>query len=102
LPGGPCQISFEPGGGILHPLHIFVNPPERDIPDPKDPNLYYGPGYHEANEVDIRTGRPSTSPAGRSSASSRSRRARRWRRARCTGSSCTGRPASSRRSGRSM
>jgi hypothetical protein len=57
LPGGPCQISFEPGGGILHPLHIFVNPPERDIPDPKDPNvLYYGPGYHEANEVDIKDG----------------------------------------------
>ena len=57
VPGGPCQLSVEPGGSIRHPLHIFANPPERDAPDPKDPNvLYFGPGTHEANEVDIKDG----------------------------------------------
>jgi hypothetical protein len=57
VPGGPCQLSVEPGGSIQHPLHIFVNPPERDAPDPKDPNvLYFGPGVHEASEVDIKDG----------------------------------------------
>jgi hypothetical protein len=56
-PAGPCQLSLEPGGALQHPLHIFINPPERDIPDPKDANvLYFGPGAHEAGEVDIKDG----------------------------------------------
>jgi len=50
----PCQLSIEPGGGLTHPLHVFANPPETDRPDPTDPNvLYFGPGYHEASELDI-------------------------------------------------
>jgi len=56
-PGGPCQLSVEPGGDIRHPLHIFANPPERDAPDPRNPGvLYFGPGAHEAAEVDIEDG----------------------------------------------
>ena len=51
---GPCQLSVEPGGSLSHPLHIFANPPETDVPDPGDPNVrYYGPGRHRAREVDI-------------------------------------------------
>jgi hypothetical protein len=57
VPGGPCQLSVEPGGDVHHPLHIFVNPPERGVPDPKDPGvLYFGPGTHEAAGVDIEDG----------------------------------------------
>ncbi len=53
----PCQLSVEPGGCLRHPLHIFANPPEKDIPDPKDPNvLYFGPGIHELREVNIKSG----------------------------------------------
>ena len=57
VPGGPCQLGFEPGGSIQHPLHIFINPPEHDIPDPHDPNvLYFGPGVHEVGETDLKDG----------------------------------------------
>lgn len=57
VPPGPCQLSFEPGGSLQHPLHLFINPPERDAPRPGDPNvLYYGPGVHEAGEVALKDG----------------------------------------------
>ena len=53
----PGPLSVEPGGSLQHPLHIFANPPEKDVPDPKDPNvLYYGPGIHELREIDIKSG----------------------------------------------
>lgn len=53
----PCQLSLEPGGSLRHPLHLFVNPPERGAPRPGDPGVrYYGPGYHEASEVDLLSG----------------------------------------------
>lgn len=44
----PCQLSIEPNGHILAPLHLFANPPEPSaVPQPNDPNvLYYGPGEH--------------------------------------------------------
>ena len=29
----PCQLSIEPGGAIRHPLHLFANPLEKDVPD---------------------------------------------------------------------
>ena len=52
----PGPLSVEPGG-IKHPLHIFVNPPEKDVPDPKDPNvLYFGPGIHEVGDTQLKTG----------------------------------------------
>jgi len=50
-------LCVEPGGGITHPLHIFSNPLEKDVPDPKDPNvLYFGPGTHEVGETDLKSG----------------------------------------------
>jgi hypothetical protein len=54
---GPCQLSVEPGGGIQHPLHLFVNPPEKDVPDPKDPKVhYFGPGAHDVELTELKGG----------------------------------------------
>lgn len=53
----PGPITIEPGGSLKHVLHIFANPPEKDVPDPKDPNvLYFGPGIHEVREKDLKSG----------------------------------------------
>lgn len=53
----PGQLSIEPGGDLHHSLHIFSNPLEKDIPDPKDPNvLYFGPGYHELGDTQLKSG----------------------------------------------
>ena len=42
----PCQFSVE-YNGREHPLLVFVNPLEKDVPDQNDPNvLYFGPGVH--------------------------------------------------------
>jgi hypothetical protein len=42
----PCFISIEPEGK-RHPLLIFANPLEIDVPDMNDPAvIYYGPGIH--------------------------------------------------------
>jgi hypothetical protein len=44
----PGPLTLEVNGDWLHALHLFVNPPEIDIPSPTDPNvLYFGPGVHE-------------------------------------------------------
>ncbi len=53
----PCQLSIEPGGSLRHPLHLFANPLEKDVPDPNDPKVrYYGPGYHEVGEIELLSG----------------------------------------------
>ncbi|MBM3499831.1 MAG: hypothetical protein FJX74_14315 [Armatimonadetes bacterium] len=53
----PCQLTLEPGGALGRPLHIFANPLETDVPDPADPTVrYFGPGVHEAREIDLLTG----------------------------------------------
>lgn len=50
----PCRFSLE-YDGRLHPLLVFVNPPERDVPDPNDPNvLYFVPGVHRADKIELR------------------------------------------------
>ena len=42
----PCRFSVEVNGRE-RPLLIFVNPPEKEIPSPDDPNvIYFGPGRH--------------------------------------------------------
>ncbi len=44
---GPCQFSVEPNGRE-HPLLVFVNSLEKDIPQQGAPNiLWFGPGIHE-------------------------------------------------------
>ncbi|MBA4388772.1 MAG: hypothetical protein C0404_12375 [Verrucomicrobia bacterium] len=42
----PGQVTVEVNG-THRALHLFGNPPEKDVPDPKDPNVrYFGPGVH--------------------------------------------------------
>jgi len=42
----PGAITVEING-MRRALHLFANPPETDVPDPKDPNVrYFGPGVH--------------------------------------------------------
>ena len=50
----PGKITILPGGVYSHPLHIFVNPPEVNIPSSTDPNvIYFGPGHHFVKMIDI-------------------------------------------------
>ncbi len=53
----PCQVTVEPGGQRLHPLHLFINPPEQDPPTAATPEVvYFGPGYHEIDSGKLRDG----------------------------------------------
>ncbi len=41
----PGQYTVVFNGSVNKALHIFANPPETDVPDPDDPNVFYiGPG----------------------------------------------------------
>ena len=41
----PGQYTVVFNGNVNKALHIFANPPEENVPDPEDPNVYYiGPG----------------------------------------------------------
>jgi hypothetical protein len=55
-PAGPCQLSVEPNGSPFAPLHIFINPPEKDAPRPNDPSVthYFGPGVHEVGLLELK------------------------------------------------
>ena len=47
---GNLSVEFEPDihNPIEHPMLVFANPPEVDVPDPADPDvLYLGPGVHD-------------------------------------------------------
>ncbi len=47
----PCQFSVEYDGRV-HPLLVFVNPLEEDVPNADDPNvIYYGPGLHKPERI---------------------------------------------------
>ena len=53
----PGQYAVEFDGNIAHPLLIFANPLERDVPKKSDPNVvYFGPGVHDPGELTIRSG----------------------------------------------
>jgi len=44
------SVEFEPNttNPVLHPMLVFANPPEVDVPPSTDPNvLYLGPGVHD-------------------------------------------------------
>lgn len=50
-------LTIEVNGDAIHSLHLFVNPLEKDLPDPKDPKvLYYGPGVHHVQSVAVNAG----------------------------------------------
>ncbi|MFT3697173.1 MAG: hypothetical protein QM831_28785 [Kofleriaceae bacterium] len=47
---GNFSVEFAPEihNPIAHPMLVFANPPEADVPDPADPNVvYFGPGVHD-------------------------------------------------------
>jgi len=49
----PGTYIVEPYG-TRRPLHIFANPPEKDIPDPNDPNVrYFPPGIHHIDPLEL-------------------------------------------------
>lgn len=53
---GPGAYTLEPYGRH-EALHLFVDPPAAEMPDPADPNvLYYGPGLHEAGVITLKSG----------------------------------------------
>lgn len=48
---GPCKMSVEPDGK-KGPLLLFVNPLEKDPPEPDDPQvIYFGPGIHKPEKI---------------------------------------------------
>lgn len=50
----PKNLTIEINGDIVSSLHIFANPPEKDIPSPSDTNvIYFGPGIHEVSQMRI-------------------------------------------------
>lgn len=54
----PGQYTLEINGSPDHPLHVFANAPEADVPDPSDPNvIYYGPGFHPVGSLSVPTGK---------------------------------------------
>ena len=48
----PLNLTIDVNGDFIHSLHVFVNPPETDVPDPDDPDvIYYAPGIHDLYEA---------------------------------------------------
>jgi len=53
----PGQYTVVFNGSVAQALHLFVNPPETDVPDPDDPNVYYiGPGEWVMDAITLRDG----------------------------------------------
>lgn len=47
---GQFSVEFEPNihNPVLHPMLVFANPPEVDVPPSDDPNVrFFGPGVHK-------------------------------------------------------
>ena len=56
----PRNLSVEVNGDIFHNLHLFANPIEEFVPNPKDKNvIYFGPGVHtfENNRINVPSGK---------------------------------------------
>jgi len=53
----PRHLTLLLDGDDRQPLHLFIGSPQRDVPDPHDPNVvYFGPGLHEIDTLDVRSG----------------------------------------------
>jgi hypothetical protein len=53
----PGQLTLEVNGDWVSSLHLFVNPPDTNIPGPHDPNvIYFGPGVHVVESVKVTSG----------------------------------------------
>ncbi len=47
----PRKVSVEFDDDITHPMLVFANPLEDNVPRPNDPNvIYFGPGVHDIGE----------------------------------------------------
>jgi len=54
----PRNLTLQVNEGMIRTLHIFANPPETDVPSPKDPNVvYFGPGIHEVSSLVVGDGK---------------------------------------------
>ena len=50
----PQNLTVEINGEWVKSLHIFINPIERNVPAPNDPNvIYFGPGIHEVSNLTV-------------------------------------------------
>lgn len=48
----PCKISVEVNGERFHNLHLFANPIEKDLPEPKSDNVVeIDPGIHDPDDI---------------------------------------------------
>lgn len=49
----PDNVIVELNNDFFDHLYLFVNPPERDVPDRHDPRvIWFGPGVHDAGQID--------------------------------------------------
>ncbi len=54
----PRKVSVEFDESIVHPMFVFADALERDVPEPNDPDvLYFGPGLHEIEDTAISSGK---------------------------------------------
>ncbi|NLE53826.1 MAG: hypothetical protein GX617_02720 [Lentisphaerae bacterium] len=50
----PGHLVIKRDGRVM-PLMLFVNPREKDIPNPNDPNVvFFGPGFHQAGKITLK------------------------------------------------
>ena len=53
----PGQYTVVFNGSVNKATHIFANPPETDVPDPEDPNVYFiGPGEWTMDAIALQSG----------------------------------------------
>ena len=53
----PGDVTIDPDGTGLRVLHLFSNRPETDIPKRDDPDVvYFGPGVHDIEELELKSG----------------------------------------------
>lgn len=54
---GPCRLTLLFDGDWHLPVHLFANPPERDVPRAGDPGVvHFAPGIHHAGTIRLGPG----------------------------------------------
>jgi hypothetical protein len=52
----PQNLTIEINGEVVRSLHLFANPLEKDVPNPRDPDvIFYGPGIHKVTHLLVGT-----------------------------------------------
>lgn len=53
----PVPLTVEFNGDWKRVLHLLINPPEKNAPEPGTPNVrYFGPGEHEPGLIELKDG----------------------------------------------